>query len=668
MSKESALSANAELVHHLLSGIPVVGTLPDITQLSDWELGTLAPLIWHPQAEHALLPELSALLQQRTPRFNTDTALAALAELAQHVEVNSSSGELNDLKPGQLQAITTVIIGCGDSEQKVFVPVLKRLAEGIPASGTDYVSGGLDYVSTALLSCAGERLPAQSDELVELQQQYLHTLEEFRHRFQLASICSEWSTAQDDSELCPRGVDPLAQLPGYLEHARELTTRAVERAEAIQSKHETYRPDKAFTVAEAQLVRFALRAGLDQQAEWAIVNTLKLLQAVSVAPIESAKTVPSQSATIAIAKAIAERPSPRLVSGMKAAVSAIRHAGLKKKLARLLKTAERRMFEDDNFLFEIEADTKLPKALATLTMRALEHLLCRPEPLNSECWQSLFLAKNHIANIAAGLIWRLDSKTSVLAMASGKTLTLLDSQGEPCSPRAETVSLWHPLHNLDESSAWRNLIVQRGIQQPFNQAFRECYGADTITQFLTPEVDVRTLLGLGLAQGWLLRYGYLVRRFGTLRVELDTGGTYPGACGTTRIGAIDFYRHGGHKRIDPAQESPQLVSECLRAVDLLVSVAAFSVKPGAGPAGATASERQSALLHMMGAAANRAKPYVDGRYVKTGDVKISITTGRVTRNNQEIHTDELSGKATPLPYPDAILQKIVWAINCYSND
>ena len=62
-------------------------------------------------------------------------------------------------------------------------------------------------------------------------------------------------------------------------------------------------------------MRSALQAGLDQDAEWALDAAIPLLVGVSVAPDEKVKTVPSQSAAIALAKAIAERPSAPLIVG-----------------------------------------------------------------------------------------------------------------------------------------------------------------------------------------------------------------------------------------------------------------------------------------------------------------------------------------------------------------
>lgn len=45
------LSPNAELVRCLLTGIPIIGAKPDMSALTDAELGTLASLAWAPAAD-----------------------------------------------------------------------------------------------------------------------------------------------------------------------------------------------------------------------------------------------------------------------------------------------------------------------------------------------------------------------------------------------------------------------------------------------------------------------------------------------------------------------------------------------------------------------------------------------------------------------------------------
>ena len=653
------LSPNAELVRCILTGVPVVGKEPDMNRLTDCELGVLAALAWGPQTEKVRAWEVLRVLQGRSPVFDVNSAVAALDALAESAKKGAEAGQRTVVQ-WMVEAAVKVVAGCVEIDE----PRVKRALRNLLALGMGSEPGEL---GVALLSCAGQEMLEHPDELIRAEHRFLCGLESPRDRIKMAQVCSTWSTGVDDEDLSPRGADPLALLPGYLEHAEKLTSRALERTTAVQSGAVDYRADKTFSVSEAQALRCALRAGLDQCAQWALKATIPLLSGVSQAPIQKVKTVPSQSASIAIAKAIAERPSAPLVTGMKAAVADIRHAGLKKKLARLLKAAERRMFEDDDFLFELEADAKIPKALSGALVRALEALLLRSSPIEVSLWISRILGNKAVARAASALIWRFDDGTAVVPIKTGKKWSFIGHDGQLCSPKAETITLWHPLQHNANSNEWRALILQREIQQPFNQIFRETYTDQSIPQFLSPELDVRTLLGLARSQGWVLRHERLVKRLGPFRVEVDVGRVYPGASGSTRCYAIDAYRGVGHEAVNLPTENSQLVSECLRAVDLLVSVSAFSLDPGYAFESGSARERRAALVGMLGSSPQLDRPYVDGRYVCVGDIKISIATGRVSRDGEAIELPSTSAGVTLLPYPDEILQRIVVGINEYQR-
>jgi Domain of unknown function (DUF4132) len=649
------LSPNAELVRCILTGMPVVGREPDMNRLTDRELGVLAALAWGPQPDKARAWEVLRILEDRSPVFDVDSAAAALDALAESAKEGAEAGQRTVVQ-WILEAAVKVVAGCVEIDK----PRVQRALRNLLALGMGSEPGDL---GVALLSCAGQESPEHPDELIRAEHRFLCGLESLRDRIQMAQVCSTWSTGVDDEDLSPRGADPLALLPGYLEHAEKLTSRALERTTAVQSGAVDYRADKAFSVSEAQTLRCTLRAGLDQSAQWALKATIPLLTGVSQAPIQKVKTVPSQSASIAIAKAIAERPSAPLVTGMKAAVADIRHAGLKKKLGRLLKTAGRRMFEDDDFLFGLEPDAKIPKALSGAVVRALEALLLRSSPIAVDLWTSRILENKAVARAATSLVWSFDDGTTVVPVKKGKNWSFIGHDGQSCSPKAETIALWHPLRHNANADCWRALILQREIQQPFNQVFRETYTDQSIAHFLTPELDVRTLLGLARSQGWMLRHERLVKRMGPLRVEVDVGRVYPGASGSTRCYAIEVYRGVGHEAVDLPTEDRQLLSECLRAVDLLVSVSAFSLDPEYTFEAGSARERQVALFGMLGSSPQEDRPFVDGRYVRVGDTRVSIATGRASKDGEEIEIPSPSVGTTPLPYPDEILQRIVVGIN-----
>jgi hypothetical protein len=217
-----------------------------------------------------------------------------------------------------------------------------------------------------------------------------------------------------------------------------------------------YKADKAFTVSEAQAIRYALRAGLDQRTQWALSAAVPLLSAVSLAPKEKVKTVPSQSAALVVSKAIAARPSPPLVSGMKTAVAAVRHAGLKKRMSRHLKDAERRLSEDDDFLIELEPTAKMSKTLSAAVVRALEASFVRSSPIEMNLWVSQFLENKAVKDFAAALIWRFDDGTAVVPVKADDAWTYIDHEGRVCRSHTETISLWHPVQKDANSDACRD--------------------------------------------------------------------------------------------------------------------------------------------------------------------------------------------------------------------
>jgi hypothetical protein len=625
-------------------------------QLTDRELGVLASSAWRPHVDSAKLWKVFKLFRERSPVFDAESAVAALNALSESAKSERYPGQTS-VVDWMLEAAAKVVTGCLEFHQAAVIESLQCLVDlGIDTDRR--------YLEVALLSCAGREVPEHPDELIRDDFIFLCSLEHPQDRIEMAQACSMWSTDANNEVVDNRGSDPLALISGYLEHAEKLTAKALNRAQAIQSGVVDYKADKAFTVSEAQAIRYALRAGLDQRAKWALDASIPLLNAVSLAPKEKVKTMPSQSAAIAVSKAIAARPTPSLVSGMKAVVAEVRHAGIKKKMGRFLKTAERRLFEDDDFLFELEPNVKITKTLSVAVVRALEACCLRSTPIDMNLWFSRFLENKAVSGPSSALIWRLDNGKAVLPVNNGDSWTFIDHKGQVCESKTESISLWHPIQQGAKSDEWRAFILQRGIQQPFNQIFRETYSAQSIPQFLLPELDMRTLLGLAKSQGWVLRNCCLIRRLGPLRVELNVGDLYPGASGSTRCFAINFYRGAESESLEPSAEDPQIISECMRAIDLLISVSAFSLDPDEAVESASALERRAVLTRMLGSSPQTSdKPYVEGRYVRVGENMISISTGRSSRNGEEIVIPATIKRAIFLPYPDEVLQRIVIALN-----
>lgn len=648
------LSPDAEMVRCMLTGVPVVGREPDLDRVTDRELGDLAALAWGPRSDRVRDFAVRRALVERSPVFDVDSAVAALDALdASAKEEFEAGGLLAGL--WQWENAAQVVAGCVEFEE----PRVKEALKALLSRGVDPEAGN---IWIALLSCSDQEVPEHPDELIRAEHRLMCGLELPRDRIKMAKLCPR-STTGEDGDRSPRGADTLALLPGFLEHAEKLTTKALERVNAVHSGGVDYKADKAFSVSEAQAIRRGLRAGLDQGAQWALDAAIPLLAGVSQAPNPKVKSVPSQSASIAIAKAIAERPSAPLIIEMKAAIADIRHAGIKKKLGKFVKTAERRMFEDDDFLFGLEPDTIISKPLFRSVVRALEAMLSRTSPIDVNLWSSRILGNKSVAKAATLLVWRFGDGTSALPVKTGQNWSFIGPDGQPCSSTAETITLWHPLQPDSNSGGWRALLLKRGIHQPFNQVFRETYTDQSISNLLSPEIELRSLLGLARSEGWVLREGCLVRRIGPFRVELDLGKVYPGMCGGWRCQGMGIFSGTGREPVCFADEDPQLVSECLRAVDLLVSVSAFSLDSECSYESGSARERQSALAGMLGSSPRGDRPFVDGRYVRFGEIKISIATGRATVDGAEIELPRASKGVSVLPYPDEILHRIVVAVN-----
>lgn len=143
------------------------------------------------------------------------------------------------------------------------------------------------------------------------------------------------------------GVDPaiaLAGEPAHVEFSRLLLVSAVRRIEDIHNGRIAYAADRAFAPDDCHIIARAARVGALRDEKWYGEIIPRLLPLVCVAPT-SAKTLPSQSLAIALGHSIEGVPTPESVHALRTALGVIRHAGVKKKLLRNIKPAERALAE-----------------------------------------------------------------------------------------------------------------------------------------------------------------------------------------------------------------------------------------------------------------------------------------------------------------------------------
>jgi hypothetical protein len=127
------------------------------------------------------------------------------------------------------------------------------------------------------------------------------------------------------------------------------------------------------------------------------------------------------------------------------------------------------------------------------------------------------LASNPLGwSVARQLIWEVQlagGRWQAVIAGDGDAGAFHDVTGAPVavpSPEAQ-IRLWHPLRaSVDEIRAWRDLLTERRVRQPFKQAFREIYlltPAETETEtysnrFAAHVVHYRQLFAVVRARGW----------------------------------------------------------------------------------------------------------------------------------------------------------------------
>uniref|UniRef100_UPI00355908AD DUF4132 domain-containing protein n=1 Tax=Streptomyces sp. KL116D TaxID=3045152 RepID=UPI00355908AD len=443
--------------------------------------------------------------------------------------------------------------------------------------------------------------------------------------------------ADDKRYRAPQDWPPLSDAAGrpaaddrYARAAHRIARAAAGQLAALHRGELPYASDTVFAGADGETLRHAVGAGLRRDEPWAGPLLAEILPKVSVAPT-AAKTVPSQSVSIGLAHAVEEQPTPEALDALREARRVVRHAGLAKKLDRILRRAEKNLGKRPEVALRLPdlgldpgtGVRRLPVGPYTAVValaaegpslaweRADDGTLLRTTPAAAR--------RDHPDAVAAArtLVKQLRAQQRTLALALesgyvldtvyrygrwrtelaehvvGSTVTrrliweierapgdwhafLPADDGLPDADPATAVRLWHPARAGDaaQRTAWRDRVVALAVRQPFRQAFREQYALPEpgreAALFDGPMLDAQAVLGLAAREGWTIDDDMLWRRFGPAEVGIDFGGSlFPGITGWFSVAAVRFAPPLGDL-------GPVLRAEALRAVDLLVSVGAFA--------------------------------------------------------------------------------------------
>lgn len=238
----------------------------------------------------------------------------------------------------------------------------------------------------------------------------------------------------------------------------------------------------------------------------------------------------------------------------------------------------------------------------------IEGLLLSERRLPYAQWRERYLDHPLLGSMSRRLIWRFETPENVRTGIAPDGV-ILDAGERPLEGLDEaTVSLWHPLGaGMATIETWRGSLADRGISQPFKQAYREIYlltDAERVTgtysnRFAAHILKQHQMAALARTRGW--RYalmGYFdcddrpTKRYERWELNAEFTVEVPGWDANDRDAlqseaGIALYLVTDAVRFLDAQERPValaevpplLLSEAMRDVDLFVGVASVGNDP-----------------------------------------------------------------------------------------
>ena len=467
----------------------------------------------------------------------------------------------------------------------------------------------------------------------------------------------------------PDPAEVLADDAPYIEFARTILESAARHIAAIHEGSVPYAADAAFSRHDSPVLARAARLASYRDEAWFGPVIATLLPLVCVAP-GKANSAPSQSLAMALGHAVETIPTPESLLALRTALAQVRHAGIRKKLERNLKPAERALAERPDIAWRVGMPGPMGKRRQAMLARRLEAGYASEVWLGLDQWHAL-RGDADIDTVARALVWRTGDGQVFMLDGEGA----IDAQGQPLAlPEDGDIGLWHPLHgSAEERAAWQALVTRRRVRQPLRQVYREIYESpgDGGAPFAGYQLSLRTLLGLARREGWRLDHDEgLSRQFGAWRVLLRIDGrVYPGAGGACTS--------NGLAPAPMLPMAPVAYSEACRAVDLLVSASALALVEEAPdaqreqrlawlanlPPGPMAGMRRIVLAQVFAQQIDAGRMALEPRHLTVGRHAIHLATARVTLDGAEVVIDVAAkgGKlgAMPwLPHDEALLEKI----------
>lgn len=462
----------------------------------------------------------------------------------------------------------------------------------------------------------------------------------------------------------------LSEDEAYYQFAQETLLAAKNHLIAIHSAQTPYAADKAFTPEEAQVISRCARVAALRYDDSTGLLLSTLLRLTSFAP-GTAKTVPSQSLSIALGHAIQAYPLPETLQALTEVIQTVRHAGVKKKLERNLKPAQRALAERPELALKMSTQLKPGKKSTSLLANCLEAGYVLDSHFAWTTWCEQLLNSDAGSKLAQNLIWQaLPPEGKPFSFMVGKK-GYHDAQGQKLPEPADcAIRLWHPLHvAAEERKCWQQHIRTQKMTQPLRQVFREIGYTLNSAGFAGYWLSLSPFTALARKEGWQLDYDHIERRFGPWRVQFTVAAhLYPGVAGEGLSGEITVYDDASSS-VTLDSLPPVVSSEIMRAVDLLISIAALSAHTESEVrfthvSDAIASRKECLSLRFEPEIAN-GKLVLDTRHARAGERAIHLVTMLETQSGQVLP------QPAPLTAPtddDFIMRHIIATIEAWFNE